>query len=59
MSIRVMTQVWDTSEQKGSALLLLLALADHAADDGFCWPGIQPDCQAVAEIALDNAGGIW
>ncbi len=41
MSIRVMTQVWDHSTQKGSALLLLLALADHAADDGFCWPGIE------------------
>jgi hypothetical protein len=35
MSIRVMTKVWDHSTQKGSTLLLLLALADHAADDGF------------------------
>jgi hypothetical protein len=34
-----MTRVWEQSEQKGSKLLLLLALADHAADDGFCWPG--------------------
>jgi len=41
MSIRVMTKVWDTSQQSGSALLLLLALADHAADDGFCWPGVE------------------
>jgi hypothetical protein len=35
-----MTKVWDHSTQKGSTLLLLLALADHAADDGFCWPGV-------------------
>lgn len=34
MSIRVMTQVWDRSRMKGSALLLQLALADFARDDG-------------------------
>ena len=47
MSIRVMTKVWDTSEQKGSTLLLLLALADHAADDGFCWPGYEHLAQKI------------
>lgn len=40
MSVKVMTRVWDTSEQAGSDLLLLLALADRADDDGICWPGI-------------------
>ena len=39
MSIKVMSKVWELSEQKGSKLLLLLAIADHAADDGYCWPG--------------------
>jgi len=34
MSIRVMSEVWDRSTQKGAALLLLLALADHANDNG-------------------------
>lgn len=34
MSIRVMSQVWAHSKMKGSALLLLLAIADHAHDDG-------------------------
>lgn len=34
MSIRVMSEVWDRSTQKGAALLLLLALADHANDKG-------------------------
>lgn len=38
MSIKVMDKVWSDSAQKGSALLLLLAIADHAADDGYCWP---------------------
>lgn len=33
-----MNRVWSDSKQKGSALLLMLALADYAADDGYCWP---------------------
>jgi len=40
MSIKVMSRVWEHSQAKGSPLLLLLALADSADDDGFCWPGI-------------------
>lgn len=38
MSIRVMSRVWDHSERSGGDLLLLLALADFADDDGYCWP---------------------
>lgn len=34
MSIRAMSRVWAASRQKGSALLLLLAIADFADDDG-------------------------
>ena len=34
MSIKVMTLVWEHSRHKSSALLLLLAIADHAHDDG-------------------------
>lgn len=34
MSIRVMSRVWDNSAAKGSALLVLLAIADFASDDG-------------------------
>lgn len=40
MSIKVMSYVWDNSKAKGSELLLLLAIADHSADDGYCWPTI-------------------
>ena len=40
MSIKIMTRVWDNSKSKGSALLLLLALADYASEAGYCWPGI-------------------
>jgi hypothetical protein len=34
MSIRVMTAIWEYSSHKGAALLLMLAIADHASDDG-------------------------
>jgi len=36
-----MSAVWDGSKHKGSVLLQLLAIADHAGDDGFAWPGIE------------------
>jgi hypothetical protein len=38
MSIAVMTSVWERSEARGSALLLLLAIADSANDEGVAWP---------------------
>lgn len=41
MSIKVMTNVWEHSAMKGSALLLLLAIADHADDDGLAFPGTE------------------
>jgi hypothetical protein len=41
MSIRVMTQVWANSRQKGNALLMLLAIADFADDQGYAHPGIE------------------
>jgi len=36
-----MAYVWDNSKQTGSALLMLLAIADHANDDGVCWPSVK------------------
>ncbi len=41
MSIKTMTRVWETANARGNRLLMLLALADHADDDGICWPGIE------------------
>lgn len=41
MSIKRMTAVWDSSRASGSALLLLLAIADNASDDGLAWPGLE------------------
>lgn len=38
MSIKIMTWVWENSPYEGSALLIHLRLADHANDDGFCYP---------------------
>ena len=42
MSIKVMEWVWEHSPAKGSALLVLLAIADHANADGTgAWPSLE------------------
>lgn len=38
MSIKVMSWVWDNSPYKGEALIIHLAIADYANDQGVCWP---------------------
>lgn len=40
MSIKVMTNVWEHSEQKSGTLLVLLAIADYCRDDGKAWPSL-------------------
>jgi len=50
MSIKVMNRVWEQStQQDGTLRLLLLALADHASDDGVCWPGIDRLARKIAK----------
>lgn len=43
MSIEVMTMVWksDSTNLKGSARLLMLAIADNANEKGYAYPGIE------------------
>lgn len=41
MSIKIMTHVWEHSPSTGSKRLVLLALADNANDDGYCWPSLE------------------
>lgn len=40
MSVSIMAQAWKDSPYKGEKLLVLLALADFANDEGKCWPAI-------------------
>lgn len=40
MSIKVTSKVWDHSRHSGSALLVLLAIADFADDEGMAFPGL-------------------
>lgn len=47
MSIKVMTRVWEFAPVRGGALLVLLALADYANDNGLCWPSVE----SIAEKA--------
>lgn len=41
MSVKVMSLVWYSDIEKPSSKFTLLALADRADDNGFCWPGIE------------------
>lgn len=41
MSIKCLNTVWEYSIQKGSALLLLLSIADYAKDNGYAFPGVK------------------
>lgn len=38
MSIKIMSWVMDHSPYLGKQRLIHLVLADHASDEGFCWP---------------------
>lgn len=40
MSVKILNDVWQHSTHKGSALLLLLAIADHADDNGIAYPSV-------------------
>ena len=39
MSVKIMAQVWEL-ELSHNAQSILLALADHADDDGYCYPSV-------------------
>jgi hypothetical protein len=56
MSIKVMSEVWDDKTINSRAeLLVMLTLADHARDDGICWPSID----TIASKARATSRGIY
>ena len=40
MSVKWISHVLDHSPYRGTALLMHMVLADHANDDGLCWPSV-------------------
>jgi hypothetical protein len=52
--IKRMVAVWELSNHGGSALLLLLAIADYADENGLAWPGTS----ALAQKTRLYRGGI-
>lgn len=41
MSIKIMSEVWELTELSQPQTLVALALADHADEDGYCYPAIE------------------
>jgi Mn-dependent DtxR family transcriptional regulator len=41
MSVKRTSACWDNETTSGNDRLAMLALADHADDNGFCWPSIK------------------
>lgn len=54
MAIKCMTDVWEHSTHKGSALLIMLAIADMCNDDRWCYPSI-PTLAKMARMTERNA----
>ena len=40
MSLRALSWAWEQELTNPSEKLVLLAIADHANDDGMCWPSM-------------------
>lgn len=40
MSLKVINRVWDKSKVGGTTMIILLALADIADDEGYCYPSL-------------------
>lgn len=56
MSVKAMNWAWTRQGLKASQKLVLLKLADHANDDGLCWPGKGSLCDTcgMSKRALDG-----
>lgn len=57
MSVRTMARVWDQSVHSGTELLMLLAIADFADDEGNAYPAV-PTLAAKCRMSPRNANFI-
>ena len=56
MSVKIMTLVWEASGLTSTQKLVLLSLADHANDDGICYPSVGKLTRktALSERSIQN-----
>ncbi len=52
MSIKAMTWAWGLAELPLRESMVLLALADNANDEGYCWPSQEVGCVKNLEQSL-------
>lgn len=57
MSVKVMSAVWERDDLDASERLVMLSLADHADDEGVCYPSIARLCKrtSIKERAVQSA----
>jgi hypothetical protein len=48
MSVKVMSAVWEREDMDASERLVMLSLADHADDEGVCYPSIARLCKRTS-----------
>lgn len=48
MSVKVMSAVWERDDLDASERLVMLSLADHADDEGVCYPSIARLCKRTS-----------
>lgn len=53
MSVKIMSMVWERSDLDPYERLVMLSLADHADDDGYCYPSIS---RIVARTGMKERG---
>lgn len=54
MSVRTLSRVWDFSQHSGTHLLMMLAIADFADDDGRAYPAV-PTLAKKCRMSSRNA----
>jgi hypothetical protein len=54
LSVRMLSAVWECAPYEGGALLVLLALADYANEEGECWLSARQTHNILRQFKIDG-----